>query len=46
MSISQVTKENIMQIYLEEKIGNPALFTGRKRELDSLFKWVDKINRN
>ncbi len=32
-----------MQIYLKEKIGNPALFTGRKRELDSLLKWVDKI---
>ena len=32
-----------MRIYLEEKIGNPALFTGRKKELDSLLKWVDKI---
>ena len=32
-----------MQIYLDEKIGNPALFTGRKRELDSLLKWVEKI---
>jgi len=32
-----------VRIYLEEKIGNPALFTGRKKELDSLLKWVDKI---
>jgi len=32
-----------MQIYLKEKIGNPSLFTGRKRELDSLLKWVEKI---
>jgi hypothetical protein len=32
-----------MQIYLDEKIGNPDLFTGRKRELDSLLKWVEKI---
>ena len=32
-----------MQMYLKEKIGNPALFTGRRRELDSLLKWVEKI---
>ena len=32
-----------MQIYLEEKIGNPALFTGRKKELNSLLKWIEKI---
>jgi len=32
-----------MRIYLKEKIGNPTLFTGRKEELDSLLKWVDKI---
>ena len=32
-----------MKIYLKEKIGNPALFTGRKKELDSLLKWVEKI---
>ena len=24
-----------MQIYLEEKIGNPDLFTGRKKEIDT-----------
>jgi len=36
-------KGNIMQIYLKEKIGNPALFTGRKRELNSLLNWVEKI---
>ena len=32
-----------MKIYLEEKIGNSALFTGRKLELDSLLKWTEKI---
>ena len=32
-----------MRIYLQEKIGNPALFTGRKKELDSLLKWVEGI---
>ena len=32
-----------MQIYLKEKIGNPALFTGRKRELNSLLQWIEKI---
>ncbi|VEN73217.1 hypothetical protein EPICR_130034 [Candidatus Desulfarcum epimagneticum] len=32
-----------MRIYLKEKIGSPALFTGRKRELDSLLKWVEGI---
>ena len=32
-----------MRIYLEEKIGNPDLFTGRKQELDSLLKWTEKI---
>jgi len=40
---SSYFKENIMRIYLKEKIGNPTLFTGRKRELDSLLKWVEKI---
>ncbi|KPA15378.1 hypothetical protein MHK_004415 [Candidatus Magnetomorum sp. HK-1] len=32
-----------MQIYLKEKIGNPSLFTGRKKELNHLLKWVDSI---
>ncbi|KPA09252.1 hypothetical protein MHK_010545 [Candidatus Magnetomorum sp. HK-1] len=32
-----------MQIFLQEKIGNPALFTGRKRELYNLLHWVDGI---
>jgi hypothetical protein len=32
-----------MEIYLDEKIGNPDLFTGRKNELTSLLKWVDMI---
>ncbi len=34
-----------MKTYLKEKIGDPALFTGRKKELDFLLKWVDKIKR-
>jgi hypothetical protein len=32
-----------MQNFLKEKIGNPALFTGRKKELNSLLHWVDGI---
>ena len=32
-----------MKIYLEEKIGNPDLFTGRKKELADLLSWIDKI---
>ena len=32
-----------MQNFLSEKIGNPALFTGRKRELNALLHWVDGI---
>ena len=34
-----------MKIYLEEKIGNPALFTGRKNELTKLLEWTDIIER-
>ena len=30
-------------MYLEEKIGNPDLFTGRKKELNSLLTWIDRI---
>ncbi|CAN2040680.1 ATPase domain protein, prokaryote domain protein [Candidatus Magnetomoraceae bacterium gMMP-15] len=32
-----------MRIYLKEKIGNPELFTGRKKELASFLEWVEKI---
>ncbi|KPA17824.1 ATPase domain protein, prokaryote domain protein, partial [Candidatus Magnetomorum sp. HK-1] len=32
-----------MQNFLKEKIGNPALFTGRKKELNNLLHWVDGI---
>jgi len=32
-----------MQTFLKEKIGNPALFTGRKKELHALLHWVDGI---
>ncbi|MBF0103277.1 MAG: hypothetical protein HQK77_20445 [Desulfobacterales bacterium] len=34
-----------MRIYLEEKIGNPDLFTGRKRELKELLQWTTKIKQ-
>ncbi|KPA15938.1 hypothetical protein MHK_003850 [Candidatus Magnetomorum sp. HK-1] len=28
---------------LEERIGNPSLFCGRKREMEMLLNWVDRI---
>ena len=34
-----------MKIYLEEKIGNPELFTGRKREMSYLLNWINRIKR-
>ncbi len=34
-----------MQIYLKEKIGNPDLFTGRKKELARYLKWAYGIKR-
>ncbi|MGE0086601.1 MAG: hypothetical protein AB7S75_19515 [Desulfococcaceae bacterium] len=33
----------MMKIYMEEKIGNPDLFSGRKKELRELLEWVKKI---
>ncbi len=33
----------MVKIYLEEKIGNPELFTGRKKDLDYLLTWVSHI---
>ncbi len=32
-----------MQIYLEERIGKPELFTGRKREPAEFLKWIDGV---
>ncbi|MDM8518268.1 hypothetical protein QUF76_18890, partial [Desulfobacterales bacterium HSG16] len=32
-----------MQTWLEEKIGNPELFTGRKNELTYFLNWADRI---
>ena len=32
-----------MKIYLKERIGHPGLFTGRKKELNNLLKWVANI---
>ncbi len=34
-----------MKTYLEEKVGIPELFTGRKRELSHFLKWIEKIKR-
>lgn len=30
-----------MQMYLEERIGNPDLFTGRKQELTYFLNWIE-----
>jgi hypothetical protein len=32
-----------MDYALEERIGNPDLFTGRKEELGYFLKWIDDI---
>jgi hypothetical protein len=32
-----------MDYALEERIGNPDLFTGRKAELDYFLKWISDI---
>ena len=34
-----------MHIYLEEKIGDPELFTGRKRELAFYLHWIERIKQ-
>ncbi len=34
-----------MKIYLKEKIGDPNLFCGRKKELEGLLLWVKKIKK-
>lgn len=34
-----------MRMYLNEKIGNPELFTGRKAELRSFLTWIENIPR-
>ncbi|MCP4110194.1 MAG: hypothetical protein GY749_32505 [Desulfobacteraceae bacterium] len=34
-----------MRIWLKEKIGNPELFTGRKKELVHFLNWVDGIKQ-
>ncbi len=34
-----------MKIYLEEKIGNPDLFTGRKQEMSYLLNWISRIRQ-
>ncbi|MBF0099877.1 MAG: hypothetical protein HQK77_03125, partial [Desulfobacterales bacterium] len=32
-----------MTMYLNEKIGNPDLFTGRQKELEFLLNWIERI---
>jgi hypothetical protein len=34
-----------MKVYLKEKIGNPELFTGRRKELAFFSKWIDNIKK-
>ncbi|MDM8548852.1 hypothetical protein QUF72_02190 [Desulfobacterales bacterium HSG2] len=34
-----------MKVWLEEKIGNPDLFTGRKKELGYFLKWTEQTKR-
>ncbi len=34
-----------MRTYLKEKIGNPELFTGRKRELTLYLQWIERIRQ-
>ena len=34
-----------MKIYLEEKIGDPELFSGRKKELTFFLTWIDRIKK-
>ncbi len=33
-----------MHTYLKERIGNPALFSGRKKEIDYFLHWIKKID--
>lgn len=35
----------MLNIYLKEKIGNPDLFTGRKKELAFFLKWIEGIKK-
>ncbi|MCK4761456.1 MAG: hypothetical protein KAW12_04590 [Candidatus Aminicenantes bacterium] len=34
-----------MEYYLEERIGDPYLFTGRQQELEFFLKWIEDIKR-
>ena len=34
-----------MDYALKERIGNPDLFTGRKKELDYFLKWINDIKQ-
>jgi len=34
-----------MKTWLQEKIGNPELFTGRKKELNYFLQWIGRIKR-
>ncbi len=38
-------KVTLMRTYLKERIGNPELFTGRKRELTYFLNWIERITR-
>ncbi|GAK58581.1 hypothetical protein U27_05555 [Candidatus Vecturithrix granuli] len=38
-------RSRLMKTYLKEKIGNPDLFTGRKKELAFFLKWIEGIKK-
>jgi len=35
-----------MKYALEERIGNPQLFCGRKQQMELLLNWVNMIQKN
>jgi hypothetical protein len=45
MRVSRFKSGKLMEIYLQEKIGNPDLFTGRKKELAFFLKWIEGIKK-
>ena len=38
-------RRETMKVWLKERIGNPDLFTGRKRELDYFLNWIDRTKQ-
>jgi hypothetical protein len=44
-AVRNPVKGESMETWLEERIGNPDLFTGRKAELAYFLKWIGQITR-